>query len=162
MRESALRQTLQARVTRDTKRIQSSDWPKWRCTLWRNVNRCLSDITSFQMVNQTDCRYVNSWLKWKPSCFPVFNDVITIRRTHHFRLTHRCPICRGSSENQLSSNRTRCYLATYNNYRLLIVHLPRGCVLKNALFRHLSVSNVNTWSWWKPEKIRIGSVCDCF
>ena len=43
-RESSLRQTLQVRVTSDTQKIQSSDWPKWR-TLWRNVNsRILSGI----------------------------------------------------------------------------------------------------------------------
>ena len=39
------------------KKILSSNWPIWCCTLWRNVNsRPLPDITSFQMVRQTDCR----------------------------------------------------------------------------------------------------------
>ena len=36
---------LQVRVSSDNKKIQSSDWPKWRCTLWRSVNsRILSGI----------------------------------------------------------------------------------------------------------------------
>jgi len=26
------------RVISDTQQIQSNDWPKWRCTLWCNVN----------------------------------------------------------------------------------------------------------------------------
>jgi len=53
-----LRQTLQVRVTSDTQKIQSSDWPKWRCTLWRSVNYrvFVGHQTSFQQV----CRYVNS------------------------------------------------------------------------------------------------------
>ena len=33
MRESMLRQTLHLRIAIDTKKIQSSDWPKWRCAL---------------------------------------------------------------------------------------------------------------------------------
>jgi len=37
MREWALRQTLQVRVTNETQKNPSSDWPKWRCTLWRYV-----------------------------------------------------------------------------------------------------------------------------
>jgi len=40
-------------------KIQSSDWSKW-CTLWCNVNsRLLSDITSFQMVQQRSYWYIN-------------------------------------------------------------------------------------------------------
>ena len=34
-----LRESLwQVRVTSDTQKIQSTDWPKWPCMLWRNVN----------------------------------------------------------------------------------------------------------------------------
>jgi len=36
-----LHQTLQGRVNQWYPKIQSSDWPKWRCTLWRNVNSCI-------------------------------------------------------------------------------------------------------------------------
>ena len=56
-RESSIRQTLQVRVTSDAQKIQSSDWPKWHCTLWHNVNFCIfvGHRTSFQAV----CRYVN-------------------------------------------------------------------------------------------------------
>ena len=44
-RESVFCQTLQVHITCDTQKIQSSDWPKWRCTLWRNVNsRLLWDM----------------------------------------------------------------------------------------------------------------------
>ena len=51
-------QILHVHVASDTKKIQSSELPKWHCMLRRNVNsRLLSDITSFQMVWQTDCRY---------------------------------------------------------------------------------------------------------
>jgi len=38
MRESTLRQTLHVRIASDTQKIQSSDWPKWCCTLWCYVN----------------------------------------------------------------------------------------------------------------------------
>jgi len=60
MRESMLRQTLHLRIAIDTKKIQSSDWPKWRCALWPYVisQLCL-DQMAFQMVWQMGCRYVN-------------------------------------------------------------------------------------------------------
>ena len=56
-RECSLCQTLQVRVTSDTLKIQSSDWPKWRCALWRNINNRIfvGHRTSFQAV----CRHVN-------------------------------------------------------------------------------------------------------
>ena len=56
-REILLRQTLQVCRTSDTQKIQPSDWPKWRCTFWRNVNSRIFcwHQTSFQAV----CRYVN-------------------------------------------------------------------------------------------------------
>jgi len=58
MWESMLRQIFQVHVTSNTQNIKSSDWPKWLCTLWRNVNsHFLSDITSFQT---TLWRNVNS------------------------------------------------------------------------------------------------------
>jgi len=38
MRERIFLQTLHVRVASDTQKIQSSDWPKCRCTLWRYVN----------------------------------------------------------------------------------------------------------------------------
>jgi len=37
---------------------QYSDWPKWLCTSWHNINSCLlSDITSFHMFWHADCQY---------------------------------------------------------------------------------------------------------
>ena len=38
MWESKLRQTLWECVPSDTQKIQSSDWPKLRCTFWCNLN----------------------------------------------------------------------------------------------------------------------------
>ena len=53
-------QILQVRITSDTQMIQSSDWPKLRCTLWRNVNSRFSlHIASFRIVRQTESRYIN-------------------------------------------------------------------------------------------------------
>jgi len=62
-RECSLCPILQVRITNNTQKIQSSDWPKWRCTLWRNVNSCVfvRHRTSFLAF----CRYVNCNL---PSC----------------------------------------------------------------------------------------------
>ena len=38
--------------------IQSSDWTKWHCVLWRYVNsRLFSDQMSFQILHQTGCQY---------------------------------------------------------------------------------------------------------
>ena len=58
-REISLRQTVQLRVTSDTQKIQSSDWPKWRFTLWRNGNSRIVVVhrTTIQAVHV--CRYVN-------------------------------------------------------------------------------------------------------
>jgi len=60
MAGSSLRQTLQVCVNTDTQKVQSSDWPKWCCMLWHNVNSCVfvGHRVSFQQV----CRYVNSWI----------------------------------------------------------------------------------------------------
>jgi len=42
------------------KKIQSSDWPKWPCALLRYIiARLLLKWTSFQMLRQTGCSYVN-------------------------------------------------------------------------------------------------------
>ena len=41
-------------------KIQSSDWPKWRCILWHYVNSfLLSDLMSFQMARKTVCQHIN-------------------------------------------------------------------------------------------------------
>jgi len=56
-RKSSLRQTLQVRVTSDTQKIQSSDWPKCRCMLWRKVNS--SVLVGHQRSFQQVCQYVN-------------------------------------------------------------------------------------------------------
>ena len=41
----------------DSEKIQSFEWPVWRCTLWHNVNSCVfvGHRTSIQVV----CQYVN-------------------------------------------------------------------------------------------------------
>jgi len=36
-----VRQILQVRITSDTQKIQSFDWPKWGCKLWHNLNSCI-------------------------------------------------------------------------------------------------------------------------
>jgi len=60
MRESIVHQTLLVQEAYETKKIKSSDWPKWHCVSWRYIISCLfSDQTSFQMVQQTGCRYGN-------------------------------------------------------------------------------------------------------
>ena len=48
---------LEVRVTSSNQKIQSSNLPKWHCTLWRNINShiIVGHRTSFQAV----CRYVN-------------------------------------------------------------------------------------------------------
>jgi len=59
MRESMLRQTLLVRVTSDIHKIQTSDWPKLRCVLWRYIISafCWSMGRHFQAF----CGYVNSF-----------------------------------------------------------------------------------------------------
>jgi len=60
MRERALRQPLHVRIAKDTQKIKSSDWPKWRYALLHYVISCiLLDQTSFQMVQQMGCPYTN-------------------------------------------------------------------------------------------------------
>ena len=45
-----------------TRNIQSSDWPKWCCALWRlSISRFFIEPT-FQTVWQTGFQYVNSVL----------------------------------------------------------------------------------------------------
>jgi len=47
-------------IASDTQTIQSFDWSKWGCTLWCYViSRHISNQTSFPMVCQTGCWYVN-------------------------------------------------------------------------------------------------------
>ena len=41
MRESMLCQTLHVCIVSDTRNIQSCDWPKWCCALWRYIISCL-------------------------------------------------------------------------------------------------------------------------
>jgi len=44
------------RIASDIIKIQSSDWPKWHCVLWRYViSHLLWYKTSIQMVRQTGC-----------------------------------------------------------------------------------------------------------
>ena len=51
MRESMLRQTLHLHIAIDTKKIQSSDWPKWRCALLPYViSQLRLDQMAFLMV----------------------------------------------------------------------------------------------------------------
>jgi len=61
-RESPLRQPLQVRVSSDSQKIQSLDWPKWRCALWRNVSFRIfvGHRLSFQVV----CRNVHLESIW--------------------------------------------------------------------------------------------------
>jgi len=56
-RESLLRQTLHFHVTSVSQKLQSSDWPKWSCTLSLNVisRISLGHWTTFQAV----CQYIN-------------------------------------------------------------------------------------------------------
>jgi len=52
------------RVTSDTQKIQSSDLPKWRCTLWPNVNaRVLSGIGCHFK------RFVDTLIDLSTACF---------------------------------------------------------------------------------------------
>ena len=61
MLESRLRQTLDMRLANGTRKILSSDWPKWRCALWRYIiTHLISNQTSLQIVPQASCRYVYS------------------------------------------------------------------------------------------------------
>jgi len=55
--ESLSCQTLQVRVTSDIQMIQSSNWPKWRCMLWHNVNSRI--FVGQQMSFEQVCWYVN-------------------------------------------------------------------------------------------------------
>ena len=60
MQESTLSQMLHVHKASDMRMIQYSDWSKQSCALERYPISCLlSDKTSFQMVRQTSCRYVN-------------------------------------------------------------------------------------------------------
>ena len=53
--------TLHVSIANGTNKIQSFDWPKWHCALRRYIiSHHLLDKTSFQMVQQMICRYVNN------------------------------------------------------------------------------------------------------
>jgi len=60
-----VRQTLLVRIARNTQKIQSSDWPKWRA-LWGYI------ISSLLSEHQTSfpgfCRYISSQLQYQPGC----------------------------------------------------------------------------------------------
>jgi len=72
VQQNMLRQTLHIQVANDTQKSQSSNWPKWCCALWCYIiSRLSSDKTSFQILWQTGCPYVNSW---RTSCVCCFRD----------------------------------------------------------------------------------------
>ena len=58
--ESTYPPTVHVFIAKDAQRIQSSDFLKWLCALWRYVISLLfSDQTSFQMVRQIKRQYFN-------------------------------------------------------------------------------------------------------
>ena len=46
-------------VAKDSQKIHSFEWPTWRALLHYIICRLLFDQTSFQVVRQTGCQYVN-------------------------------------------------------------------------------------------------------
>jgi len=74
MWESTLHQTLYVHLTRESQRIQSSDWPNWHCALWRYFWRSKCHIRwSYKQVIDTStdrlqCLFKEWFLFWCGSC----------------------------------------------------------------------------------------------
>jgi len=80
------------RVTSDTQKIQSSDWPKWHCTLWLNhkfqsfcgasdvilTGHLKRYVAHFNHMDQGYGHLVTIWpCKYKKSILPVGDRCIT-------------------------------------------------------------------------------------
>jgi len=72
---------IEVRVTSDTQKIQSSDWPKWRCMSWHNKYKFNDKHKFLHFLSGigSHCRYVNCChtLTSFLFCKVVFNHNVT-------------------------------------------------------------------------------------